>query len=81
MPGNNPNQNARLNENHAKGPVKGFPGMKNEATGPVNRSSLDVAAARVANAENSVDDDHDLSGDESAEPPHRAHKIPRSRER
>jgi hypothetical protein len=81
MPGNNPNQNARQSENHGKGPVKGFPGMKNEAEGHVVRSSLEVAAARLANAETSVDDDHDLSGDESAEPPHRAHKIPRSRER
>ncbi len=81
MPGNNPNQNAGLGENHGKGAVKGFPGMKNEVRDSSSRSSQDVADARIANAEVTVDEDHDLSGDEPAEPPARAHKIPRSRER
>ena len=81
MPGNNPNQNARLGENHGKGPVRAFPGMKKEDGGKGARSSQEVADARLANAETGVDEDHDLSGDESAAPRPRAHKIPRSRER
>jgi hypothetical protein len=51
MPGNNPNQNQSLEENHARGPVRGFPGMNAaiEKKSAKPRSHQEVADARIAN--------------------------------
>jgi hypothetical protein len=62
MPGNNPNQNQSLEENHAKGPVRGFPGMNAaiEKKRSAPRSQQEVIDARIANTK---------------EPPSRARKA------